>query len=96
MNRTQALDYIEHMNGTRPNTTGAAEEAARQQAYAQHNGLTPSERAAIAAVRLAHATVADAALNCHQAGLTGTEVKDALREASQALLRLVQVIEGKT
>lgn len=53
-----------------------------------------NEKAAIASVRLAHDAVADAALICHHAKLDGQAVKDALREASQALLRLVKIIEG--
>lgn len=58
--------------------------------------LNYTELAANNAVRKAHDAVADAALECHEAGLDGTAVKDHLREASMALLALLAVLEGKS
>jgi hypothetical protein len=77
--------------------------SAKVQAYAETNGLPPAwhqakdvdERRALEVARCAHSAVCDTALVCGTAGLDGTEVKDALRDASQALLRLIAVIEGR-
>lgn len=54
------------------------------------------ERRALEVARCAHSAIMDTATVCKMADLQGTEIRDALREASQAMLRLIASIEGKT
>lgn len=58
--------------------------------------MTQEEQRALEVARCAHSAVCDTATLCKAAGLQGTEVKDALRDASMALLRLIATIEGRT
>jgi hypothetical protein len=58
--------------------------------------MNDAEKAAAASARLANSAVCDVAYNCKHADLDGSEVTDALRTASQALLHLLNVIEGRT
>lgn len=57
--------------------------------------LTPEEKRALEVAQCARHAVLDTATMCARAGLVGQEIMEALTTAHEAMLRLIETIEGK-